>query len=154
MATHKHPSNRPNLTPANRNVVVEESFQGPIPSPDILQGYNGIDATFANRIMVMAEAEQIHRHNQEKDIAAHNIDFNNKRIELMGQKINIDREGSYIGLISVIIMASLCVYAFKLGYPVQAASIACVVIVALAGIFVLKQYNSPKQEAPAENKSA
>ena len=41
---------------------------GPIPSPEVLAEYNEIDPTFANRILVMAEQQALHRQEMEKKI--------------------------------------------------------------------------------------
>ncbi|PXV85105.1 putative membrane protein [Lachnotalea glycerini] len=41
---------------------------GPIPSPEVLAEYNKIDPTFANRILVMAEQQSLHRQEIEKRI--------------------------------------------------------------------------------------
>lgn len=42
-----------------------EAFQGPIPHPDYLAGYESILPGAAHRIIAMAETEQAHRHNFE-----------------------------------------------------------------------------------------
>lgn len=40
--------------------------QGPLPPPEVLQGYGDIDASFPKRIMQLAEREQEHRHENER----------------------------------------------------------------------------------------
>lgn len=59
------PEMRSELTQIVKTAVREESFSGPIPHPDILRGYEGITAGFAERIVRMAEKEQDHRFNCE-----------------------------------------------------------------------------------------
>lgn len=51
-------------------VTIERSTMhiGPIPSPEVLAEYNQIDPTFANRILVMAEQQALHRQNIENKI--------------------------------------------------------------------------------------
>jgi uncharacterized membrane protein len=51
-------------------VTIEKSRMhiGPIPSPEVLAEYNQIDPTFANRILVMAEQQSLHRQKMEKTI--------------------------------------------------------------------------------------
>jgi len=46
--------------------VVAASFEGPIPPPNILEGYKQIDPTFPERIMRMAEEQASHRRELEK----------------------------------------------------------------------------------------
>lgn len=54
--------------PADRQnpPVAAAAFQGPIPPPSILRGYDEIIPDGAERIMTMAEDEQDHRHDLEK----------------------------------------------------------------------------------------
>lgn len=51
-------------------VTIEQSRMhiGPIPSPEVLAEYNQIDPTFANRILIMAEQQSLHRQVIEKKI--------------------------------------------------------------------------------------
>lgn len=46
--------------------IAAAAFQGPIPPPSILRGYDEIIPNGAERIMTMAEDEQEHRHDLEK----------------------------------------------------------------------------------------
>jgi uncharacterized membrane protein len=48
-----------------RAILLHQSFTGPLPSPDILAGYQNINPTFSERIMVLAEKQQSHRIKQE-----------------------------------------------------------------------------------------
>lgn len=58
-----------------RSVVLSgqfSQFTGPVPPPEILAEYENIQSGLAERILAMAEKEQIHRHkNQSKQIDAH-----------------------------------------------------------------------------------
>ncbi len=58
----------PEAPPADRqnSPVAAAAFQGPIPPPSILRGYDDIIQDGAERIMTMAEDEQDHRHDLEK----------------------------------------------------------------------------------------
>lgn len=42
------------------------SFSGPLPPPETLAEYDQISPGFANRIITMAEKEQVHRHMQDE----------------------------------------------------------------------------------------
>ena len=46
-------------------VIRQESFAGPIPPPQVLQGYESILPGSADRILAMAESQQKHRFNME-----------------------------------------------------------------------------------------
>ena len=45
-------------------VEASYSFMGPIPPPGILAGYNNVIPNGADRVIMMAEKEQAHRHNK------------------------------------------------------------------------------------------
>lgn len=47
-------------------VVKQELFSGPIPHPDIMRGYEDILPGSANRILVMAENQSMHRQSMER----------------------------------------------------------------------------------------
>jgi len=64
------------------------------------------------------------------------------------EEINLKKRGQIFALISVVLIIGLCSYAFYLNFPTQAATIATVVIVGLAGVFV---YNRKQEQK--ENKS-
>ena len=49
-----------------KNQLVAEQFQGPVPHPNILAGYEEIHTGFAERIICLAEKETAHRHIMEK----------------------------------------------------------------------------------------
>lgn len=48
-----------------RTALVQQTFSGPLPHPDILRQYEQIQPGFAERIMQMAESESRHRRQQE-----------------------------------------------------------------------------------------
>lgn len=56
------------LNPKQRKAIIQsiqavrhEAFSGPIPHPELLQGYESVKPGFAERIVVMAEEQQKHR---------------------------------------------------------------------------------------------
>lgn len=64
-----------NVTPEQRKVLVHfiqqtklSAFRGPIPPPEVLQGYENVQQGFADRILRMAEKQQDHRMNCEDKI--------------------------------------------------------------------------------------
>lgn len=98
-------------------------FVGPLPPPELLEKYNQIQPGFADRILSMTEKEGTHRHS---------ID------ELVVRKsFGLANLGIWAGLSSVCVVTALCFYCVYMGYPTQAATIATVVLAALATVFVL-----------------
>ncbi len=118
-------SQQPDSTSAHRNLSVTHTqvYQGHLPPPDMLQHFNAIDPTFANRIVVMAEKEQKNRHENETRVT--------KNIVRM----------SFIGIIcaflSVIIMSGLVFFALWTGASTAASAIAVGAIAAVASVFIL-----------------
>lgn len=56
-----NPKERAAIINVFETAIKQESFSGPIPHPDLLQGYENIQAGFAERVFRMAEKEQEHR---------------------------------------------------------------------------------------------
>ena len=142
-------------TQQTQTAVFQQTYQGPIPDPATLSAYNQIDNTFAERVMVMAEKEQTHRHEQNVVITAGNTELNKDNVNLVNRKLTNERLGTFIGFASVLVIAGICFYAFSLGYAVQAAAIACTVFVSLAGVFVLRKFvgdTKKDQDLVSENK--
>jgi len=50
--------------PAGTSVEMK-GYSGPLPQPDIMADYQEINQNFPERIMAMAEAEQLHRHSMD-----------------------------------------------------------------------------------------
>lgn len=66
---------------SKRAVVLAESyqsFQGPIPPPEWLRGYDEIEPGLASRIVAMAEDNQRHRHEQERTAVQHDVTFRSR----------------------------------------------------------------------------
>jgi len=123
---------QPNKPKGNNQVTtIMQQHIGPIPDPNTLNHYNQIQPGFAERIVVMAEKEQSHRHTNDSIILA-NQELQHKRDSFTF------RRGQTLAMLAVSFIVGLCVYCLYLGYPNQAATIATAVIVGLAGVFVYK----------------
>ncbi len=61
-------STESNAQIADNSAIVSAQWQGPIPPPSVLKEFNAIIDNGAERIMHMAEIEQLHRHNTELKI--------------------------------------------------------------------------------------
>ena len=57
----------------NQELQVMTAFQGPLPSPEILQGFENVLPGAAERIMTMAEKEQSSRHSLEKKVSTASV---------------------------------------------------------------------------------
>lgn len=60
-----------------QSVIVQQSYQGPIPHPEHLRAYEAITPGLADRIIGMAERESAHRHDMEKGT----LQLNKARVE-------------------------------------------------------------------------
>lgn len=131
------PSKQQNGTITHTQLQVEH--HGPIPDPNTLQKYNQIQPDFAERIMCMAENEQRRRHLNDETVLKNQHDQHKRDTDTMriGQTFALIASGSIVGL---------CVYFVNLGYANQAASIACAVIVGLAGVFMYSKKSSNKSD--------
>lgn len=110
----------------NAQLIISASrqFSGPIPHPQDLSAYETITPGLADRIVKMAETEQIHRHRYEMIQAE-----SNDRIGIRGQ---------IFGLIHGIGCLSIAGYAIFQGQP-WVASTAIGAIAGVLGIFILRE---------------
>jgi len=111
------PSSRQNVSVTHTQV-----YQGHLPPPDMLQQFNLIDPTFANRIVTMAEKEQQNRHENETRVTKNVV-----RMSLLG---------IFCAFLSVLIMSSLVFYSLWKGYSQTASAIAVGAIAAVASVFI------------------
>lgn len=109
--------------------IQQESFSGPIPHPAILEGYEKIQAGFAERIVKMAEKEQDHRFECDDKIIKGSISTT-KRGQWMGYTIAL-----VFGIISLVLGL--------MGQVAVASIIGGLDLVALVTVFV-KSQSSPK----------
>jgi uncharacterized membrane protein len=98
------------------------SFVGPLPSPEILQGFENVVPGAAERIIVMAEKEQDTRLRIEKRILAVNIVM----VIL----------GIVSGLVALLVISFLIKYSMDKGYPNVASILASTSLLGVVGIFV------------------
>ena len=78
---HPQSPNQQNETSEASFVKQALSFSGPLPLPQILEQYNKINSTFAERIVVMAEKQAAHRQEQEKTGLIAEIECDKSRIK-------------------------------------------------------------------------
>jgi len=107
------------------SVVRREQFihQGPIPDPYTLQKYNEVIPNAAERILIMAENQNLHRMNQEKLIAS--------------QKVKLNSRGQWFGFIIALVVIIAGTTLIFLGHDAAGTVICSIDLVAIVSIFVL-----------------
>jgi uncharacterized membrane protein len=115
-------------------MTMSASFEGPIPPPEILEGYERVLPGLADRIMTMAETQSAHRHGLERGV------------------ILFDKIKSVIGLcfafLIVIAGFGAAVYLALHGQAVTAGIFTVGPLATIAGIFIYQ-----KQEAKPSGES-
>ncbi len=129
----------------NHTVTLEqhEYYSGNIPKPEDLAKYNDINPGFADRLISIVEKEQQGRLNLQNEIVK-------IEKEVMLANIASRNKGLYIGFASVISVLSFCSFLAFLGDTVAAGATAVGTIISLAGVFVIRKYNSKKEENKLE----
>lgn len=112
--------------------IQQQTFEGPMPPPAILQGYEAIVPGAAERILAMAEADTKHQHA---------IEF----AALAAAEGEVKR-GQWFGF-GIGAMALICsIVALLLGSPTVAAIIGGSTVVGLVSVFIIGRVVKPKQE--------
>lgn len=120
-------------------IMTENQFSGPIPPPEILAGYQSILPDAPERILIMAEKEQAHRHSLENDEMKSSV-----KQTSIGQIMGVCLSGMF-GVISLV----LGLY----GHDWLAGVLGSSTVISLAVIFVLNQRpNSNKNNRNEEIK--
>lgn len=106
------------------NVVqmVARRFSGPLPSPEMLQGYENTHSGLADRIVAMAENEQQHRHKLE--------------VKSVDGAINKEKRGQRYALFIAYLIISISGVLVYLGHPVSASIFGGVTLATLVGLFL------------------
>ena len=77
--------NNQSVDDEQREIILRQTelYSGPIPHPDILKGYEEIEAGNADRIIKLAEKEQEHRIKKEESLIK-----NNYKLTILGQALS------------------------------------------------------------------
>ncbi|EDN5320717.1 DUF2335 domain-containing protein [Salmonella enterica] len=113
-------------------VVAHHAFQGPLPPPDLLRGYQDILPDAPERIFQLTEKEFSHRQRMEE--------------KALDGAINRDKRGQLYGLGATIFTVACATMLGLTGHEVLAGTVIGTVV-AVAGIFVLRQKPSIKKNA-------
>lgn len=108
------------------------SFEGPIPPPSILEGYNGVVQNGAERIVAMVESQQAHRQYIEKTA--------------MKGHINLDRRGQYLAFLVAISFLVGSIYLIASGFVVSGTIFGTVDLVGLVTAFIYGRKASPPED--------
>lgn len=124
--------------------VSEERHSGPLPSPRQLREYEEIVPGGAERIFQMAERQQSHRHQQEKDIAGLRVRVfeHVERREIRGQLIATGMS-VFIGIIGG--------WLINLGHPNLGSALIVGTMASIAGVFITSRADKKKIEPPSED---
>ncbi|EFA3859016.1 TPA: DUF2335 domain-containing protein [Escherichia coli] len=113
-------------------VVAHHAFQGPLPPPYLLRGYQDILPDAPERIFQLTEKEFSHRQKMEE--------------KALDGAINRDKRGQLYGLGATIFTVACATLLGLTGHEVLAGTVIGTVV-AVAGIFVLRQKPSLKKNA-------
>lgn len=118
-------------------VVAHHAFQGPLPPPYLLRGYQDILPDSPERIFQLTEKEFAHRQRMEE--------------KALDGAINRDKRGQCFGLGATIFTVACATILGLTGHEVLAGAVIGTVV-AVAGIFVLR--HKPNIKKKTENKSS
>lgn len=134
-----------NINPEQRAIIIhyihqtqlKQSFTGPLPHPDILQGYENVQDGFAERIFKMAEEQQAHRIKCEDKIVR----------STAAQSVR----GQWFGfLIAILCLAASVALGFY-NHEVLAGVIGGTTIISLVAVFITNKYTSPNSDKSKTN---
>ena len=132
------------ITQATTLVRHTQGFSGPIPPPEVLDGYDRIQPGFASRIIAMAETENDHRRQMERSIVQGG---------LASQKSQFSeaRVGQICAAIITIAALGLGCYTALNGHDVTGGVLGASGVGGIVTTFVLGRSTSRNPESP-ENK--
>lgn len=127
------------IAAASRLTVQQTS--GPLPSPEILRQYNDAHPGLADRIVVMAEQESVHRREMEKTIvSAQAIDIRSQRNEI--------RIGQFCALAVAMCGFGFGSYAMTHGAQIGGSILSGGTLCSLVGAFLYRQHAAAKRPTP------
>jgi uncharacterized membrane protein len=133
-ASQPTPNNSQQTKIIKRTMTMSASFEGPIPPPEILEGYEKILPGLADRIMTMAETQLTHRHGLERGV------------------ILFDKIKSMIGLCFAFLIVvggfGAAVYLALHGQAVTAGIFTVGPLATIAGIFIYQKQEAKPSDGP------
>ncbi|ANV92254.1 DUF2335 domain-containing protein [Escherichia coli] len=117
-------------------VVAHHAFQGPLPPPYLLRGYQDILPDAPERIFQLTEKEFAHRQKMEE--------------KALDGAINRDKRGQFYGLSATLFTVTCATILGLTGHEILAGTVIGTVV-AVAGIFVLRKKPSTKSKSKNDN---
>lgn len=123
--------------------VSEERHSGPIPAPRQMREYDEIVPGSAERILQMAERQQNHRHQQEREMTTlrGRVFEHVERREIRGQTIAAGMS-IFIGIIGA--------WLISIGHPNLGTTLIIGTMVSIAGVFISSRAEKKNSAEPTE----
>ena len=84
-------------------------FQGPVPHPDILQGFENVVPGSAQRLIALAESESVHRRNLEACAMEANIEAQKKQLSIHDYQSRVVFKSDTLGQIAGASISLACI---------------------------------------------
>lgn len=118
-------SNKPTQKHTTNVSMVSQEFSGPLPPPAVLDDYNRVVPSAAEKIIAMAEKEQEHRIKAEQ--------------MMIEGEIKQAKRGQIMGFIIALLLTATAIYLAVIGLTSLSAIIFSVTLIGVATIFVLNK---------------
>lgn len=125
-----------------RNIILrqisikESSFSGPIPSPEVIKGYDSIVPGAADRVIIMAEKQQEHRMDME--------------MKIVTSEISLSKSGQIIGFTLVLFFGTIALLLGLYGHDWLAGVVFTTTIIGVGIIFVLRKRPDSKNKEDSD----
>lgn len=120
------------------------SYQGPIPHPDILKGFDALVPGTAKELIDLAKSESVHRRDLESKALEANIFAQKKQLEIAEYQNKVvfrtDISGQTLGAITSIICVAASTYLVVSGHERAAMILASIPISAIVKSFMPEKF--------------
>ncbi|AXW48142.1 DUF2335 domain-containing protein [Ralstonia solanacearum] len=132
-------------TPSFQQVqVAQQMYQGPIPHPSILEGFERLVPGSANRLIEMAEAESLHRRSLEDRAQAANIAGQEKQLFIAEYQSKVVFWSDTIGQIAGTVVSLACI-AGAVWLAMNGHEVAAGALTAIPGAALIRSFFSPRK---------
>jgi uncharacterized membrane protein len=113
-------------------MLIQQSHSGPLPTAREFQGYESALPGAAHRILMLAEAEQAHRHALERRVVERDLEMKAR--------------GQWFSLIALIAILSVVVLFAYLGFGAEGAMLGGGVIIGVIALFLGQKWRPQSQD--------